>query len=198
MSSARASDDRSRLFEKVTASAGSVAVYDVSTPAIVAASRLARHQLGFVDVDLADVNIVDTASDPDGTRQLCGLIRDGYLEEWKASCWLRTLDGERTPAFGTGRAVDVEGRRFGLVWYPPISETAGLTPPTLTRDASGLNELSPREVEIVNRMLRGERVAMIARALSLSASTVRNHLSSVYRKLGIHSQTELIEVLKNI
>jgi len=198
MSSARMSDDQSRLFEKVSASAGSVAVYDVSNPAIVAASRLARQQLGFVDVDLADVNIVDTSSDPDGTRKLCGLILDGYLEEWKAGCWLRGPDGERAAAFGTGRAVDVEGRRFGLVWYPPISETAGFTPPQLTRDASGLSELSPREVEIVNRMLRGERVATIARALCLSASTVRNHLSSVYRKLGIHSQTELIEVLHNI
>jgi len=55
-----------------------------------------------------------------------------------------------------------------------------------------LRELSQRQLEILRRLLRGERVPMIARDLFLSQSTVRNHLSAIYRRLGVHSQAELL------
>jgi DNA-binding NarL/FixJ family response regulator len=56
--------------------------------------------------------------------------------------------------------------------------------------------LSWRELEIVTGLLAGERVPMIAGRLHLSQSTVRNHLTSVYRKLGVNSQQELLTVLR--
>jgi DNA-binding CsgD family transcriptional regulator len=59
----------------------------------------------------------------------------------------------------------------------------------------GLSGLSWRQLEIVMGLLAGERVRMIARRLYLSESTVRNHLTSVYRKLGVSSQEELLTVL---
>ena len=55
-----------------------------------------------------------------------------------------------------------------------------------------LSRLSAREYEIVVRLATGERVSAIARALFLSESTVRNHLTGVYRKLGVGSQEELL------
>jgi DNA-binding CsgD family transcriptional regulator len=55
-----------------------------------------------------------------------------------------------------------------------------------------LRELSRRQLEVLRRLLRGERVPMIARDLFLSRSTVRNHLSAIYRRLGVHSQAELL------
>jgi DNA-binding CsgD family transcriptional regulator len=59
----------------------------------------------------------------------------------------------------------------------------------------GLETLSSRQWEIVTRLLRGERVPRMARAMYLSPSTVRNHLSTIFRKLGVHSQAELIDRL---
>jgi DNA-binding CsgD family transcriptional regulator len=59
-----------------------------------------------------------------------------------------------------------------------------------------LADLSARQWEIVTRLLRGERVPGIARSMFLSQSTVRNHLSAVFAKLGVHSQQELIELLR--
>src|SRR5437764_1505117 len=50
-----------------------------------------------------------------------------------------------------------------------------------------LRELSQRQLEILRRLLRGERVPMIARDLFLSQSTVRNHLSAIYRRRGLPS-----------
>lgn len=58
-----------------------------------------------------------------------------------------------------------------------------------------LSELTAREYEIVVRLTHGQRIAAIARSLFLSESTVRNHLTGVYRKLGVSSQTELIDLL---
>jgi DNA-binding CsgD family transcriptional regulator len=58
-----------------------------------------------------------------------------------------------------------------------------------------LGNLSAREWEVLSRLLRGERVPTIARALFVSQSTVRNNLSSIYRKFDVHSQDELLHLL---
>ena len=46
------------------------------------------------------------------------------------------------------------------------------------------------------RLLQGDRVSTIASDMFLSQSTVRNHLSVIYKKLGVHSQAEPIERLR--
>ncbi len=60
----------------------------------------------------------------------------------------------------------------------------------------GPDTLSPRQWEILRRLLQGERVPGIARSLYLSASTVRNHLTAIFAKFGVHSQEELIQLLR--
>lgn len=61
---------------------------------------------------------------------------------------------------------------------------------------SMLTKLSTRQWEIVSRLARGERVPAIADALFVSPSTVRNHLTAIYRKFGVHSQAELLANLR--
>jgi PAS domain S-box-containing protein len=56
-----------------------------------------------------------------------------------------------------------------------------------------LDDLSSRQWQILIRLLQGDRVPTIARAMYLSPSTIRNHLSTIYKKFGVHSQAELIE-----
>jgi DNA-binding NarL/FixJ family response regulator len=53
-------------------------------------------------------------------------------------------------------------------------------------------ELSPRQWEIASRLLGGERVPTIAAEMYLSQATVRNHLSAIFQKFGVHSQRELL------
>ncbi len=59
-----------------------------------------------------------------------------------------------------------------------------------------LSKLSSRESVIVSRLLAGDRVPAISRDLFLSQSTVRNHLSSVFAKLHVGSQQELLDLLR--
>jgi DNA-binding CsgD family transcriptional regulator len=59
----------------------------------------------------------------------------------------------------------------------------------------GMDRLSSRELDVVTRLAQGDRVPTIARALFLSQSTVRNHLSSAFAKLGVADQQELVHLL---
>lgn len=63
-------------------------------------------------------------------------------------------------------------------------------------DVPGVTKLTTRELDITARLLSGDRVPGIAKAIYLSQSTVRNHLSNVYRKLRVGSQQELIELFR--
>ncbi len=59
------------------------------------------------------------------------------------------------------------------------------------------SDLTMRQREIVGRLLQGHRVDAIARDLYVSPSTVRNHLSAIFEKLGVTSQSALIELLRD-
>ena len=70
-------------------------------------------------------------------------------------------------------------------------------PAHVTDEVPDLSRLSARERTIVSRLMAGDRAPAIADALQLSQSTVRNHLSAVFRKLRVRSQQELIDLLRN-
>ncbi len=59
-----------------------------------------------------------------------------------------------------------------------------------------LRQLSARERQIVELLLASRRVPGIAGTLGISPHTVRNHLKAVFRKLGVHSQEALLELLR--
>jgi PAS domain S-box-containing protein len=60
----------------------------------------------------------------------------------------------------------------------------------------GVDQLTTRESEIVRMLVAGDRVPTIAATLFLSQSTIRNQLSSVYRKLGVRSQQKLVDLFR--
>jgi DNA-binding CsgD family transcriptional regulator/PAS domain-containing protein len=72
----------------------------------------------------------------------------------------------------------------------PLAET------TMTLGIAATTDLSPRQWEIVSRLLRGQRVPTIAAEIYLSPNTVRNHLSAVFAKVGVHSQEELLALYR--
>ena len=53
--------------------------------------------------------------------------------------------------------------------------------------------LTSREREIVEHLCAGQRVGSMAKSLYISEHTVRNHLKHVFRKLGVSSQSELVD-----
>lgn len=65
----------------------------------------------------------------------------------------------------------------------------------LCREATGAFDITQRELDVVVYTYRGYSAKKIAEALIVSESTVKAHLSHVYRKLGIHSKQELIALI---
>lgn len=57
--------------------------------------------------------------------------------------------------------------------------------------------LSQREREVTALIVRGNSVAAIAKKLFISENTVRGHFKSIYRKLGVHSKQQLIDLFEH-
>jgi DNA-binding CsgD family transcriptional regulator len=99
--------------------------------------------------------------------------------------------------FSAARRSSADFRRLLLSWAQSI-QAVNKSAPTVGfgRRAVTLEDLTARELEIVRRLLAGDRVPAIAQSLYITQSTVRNHLSSVFAKLGVTSQQELIVLLR--
>jgi two-component system, NarL family, response regulator NreC len=63
---------------------------------------------------------------------------------------------------------------------------------------SRLEQLTPRELEIIQRAAEGETSAEIGRELFISARTVETHRSRAMQKLGLHNQVELARFFVNL
>jgi DNA-binding NarL/FixJ family response regulator len=86
------------------------------------------------------------------------------------------------------RRIGLEVRAAGVLDNLALLPTPGELPE--------LGQLTTRQREILSRLRRGDRVATIAAELYVSPSTVRNHLAAIFRKFGVHSQAELLELLR--
>jgi two-component system invasion response regulator UvrY len=61
----------------------------------------------------------------------------------------------------------------------------------LSGEQGPLAQLSAREFEVFVQLARGQSVAQISEALSLSSSTVGTHLYNIKQKLGLNNQAEM-------
>jgi DNA-binding NarL/FixJ family response regulator len=80
--------------------------------------------------------------------------------------------------------LDEDGRRDWL-----IEQYRELAPPGLEVDSLFV-PLSTREMEILQYVVRGSSNKEIAHVLKISQQTVKNHISSILRKLDVNDRTE--------
>ncbi len=67
----------------------------------------------------------------------------------------------------------------------------------MNKPTSQIEQLSSRELEIAEAFSGGESYHQIADRLCIAPSTVRTHLSTVYRKLGVSTKLELHKLLED-
>ena len=75
----------------------------------------------------------------------------------------------------------------GNVWMPPSLQTRMAA----RLHSSTLNLLSPREEEVVRYVAIGLRNAEVAQKLSVTEQTIKTHLNSIFKKLGLRDRVEL-------
>ena len=61
-----------------------------------------------------------------------------------------------------------------------------------------LRELSGRERQILGQIVKAKRIAAIAEELGIAEQTVRNHISNLYAKLGIHDRLQIVNYINSI
>lgn len=55
-----------------------------------------------------------------------------------------------------------------------------------------VNRLTKRELEVLQLLAEGISLQNISKRLSISLTTVRNHMQHIQKRLGVHSQTEAV------
>lgn len=65
----------------------------------------------------------------------------------------------------------------------------------IVQDIEGRYGLSPREAEVFALLARGRSGTYISDALFISLNTTKKHVQNIYRKLGIHSSQELLDLI---
>ena len=63
------------------------------------------------------------------------------------------------------------------------------------RAVEGVDRLTPRERQILQRVAAGKTNAEVAWQLRISPETVRKHLENAYEKLGVHTRTGAVAAL---
>lgn len=144
-----------------------------------------RPDVALIDIEMPGLDgISATARITAAHPQVACLIvttfgRPGYLQRALAA-GARGFIVKETPADELAQAVrDVHAGK-------------NVVDPTLAMESvfSGANPLTDRERDVLRLALGGGRVAEIAAKLYLSEGTVRNHLSSAIRKMGVETRGE--------
>lgn len=76
----------------------------------------------------------------------------------------------------------------GLAWAPGRLPPAGTAPPAAPTDGG----LTAREREVLQLIAQGASTAQLAARMYISPRTVKNHLASIYAKLGARDRTEAL------
>lgn len=82
----------------------------------------------------------------------------------------------------------------GGVYLPPHTMTAKLPPQEVAPDSGhiSIKQLTERQIETLRIAMQGKANKVIARELNISEATVKAHLSSVFRALGVKNRTEAV------
>jgi DNA-binding CsgD family transcriptional regulator len=126
------------------------------------------------------------------SAQLLGFISSNFDLAMVSSCAIFVILLISLFALGT------TSTSTGWGFLKPIEETDQTTPfertCMQTVQASGL---SPRETEVFFLLAKGRNRAHISEELFVSDETVKTHIKNIYRKIGVHSQQELIDTIES-
>lgn len=159
-----------QVLDALAAAPADVAVLDLDLPGadgIDVAARIAR------EVPATRVVILTALGRPAAVRSALAAGVDGFV--LKNAPVEELVDGIRRVAAG------------GHVLHPELAAIAV---------RRGACPLTPRESGVLALVADGCAVAEVAQRLSLSAGTVRNHLSAVVDKLGARSRTDAVNIAR--
>jgi len=128
------------------------------------ATRTKSGQMRWISVSI----LVSPANEDNPAPLVVHLFRDATKKKQREKFILQMLD---------------EAERIQAATLP-------LMPPTSTESLA--DELTDREREVLSLLAQGLNTHDIAKSLSISSSTVRNHVQNILNKLQVHSRLEAV------
>ncbi len=127
------------------------------------------------------VVIVSASEDPESIRKslTCGAF--GFIP--KSSSTATVAEAISTVLSG-GTYVPLELERHEMVEGPRPTQDHEFT--------EKFALMTPAELGVLQRLTEGKANKIIAHALDIKESTVKAHISSILRKLGVHSRTQAV------
>ena len=156
-----------------------------------------------VDANPAYLRLLGRARDQVIGRHLWDFVAGGPLltpSEWKAALAAHRFHGEAELVCADGRQIGVQwagatevatGRRLVLFVALSTSRWGGNFRRSMQIDHEP-GDLSPRELEIVRLIARGESGPEIAAELHIAHDTVRTHVRNAMKKVGARSRAHLV------
>ena len=129
--------------------------------------------------DTRDVRVSAETLEISGQRCVLWMFHD--VSEWKRT------EAELVEAVGL---VTKDSDWLGKALTQKLLSVRGKNPSAET--SAKLARLTVRERQVLGLICQGEPSAQIAQNLGVAGNTVRNYVSSLYKKLGVHSRAELI------
>jgi two-component system response regulator DesR len=159
---------------------------------VVAAARAAKPDVALLDVQMPGRDGIAAAADLHRELPSCRIVvcttfgRPGYLSRAMAAGAVGFVVKDAPPE----QLVDAVRRvHAGLRVVDPALAAESL--------ATGQSPLTDRERDVLRVASSGGTIADVARILSLSQGTVRNHLSSAIGKTGARTRAEAARVAEN-
>lgn len=112
--------------------------------------------------------------------------------------WIRTLATLTSFALLVSALLMMSNRNITTGW--------GIAQPATGHSDDGLDSalqlmvaayrITPREADTLALLARGRNRRYISEELVISEETVKSHISNIYRKIGVHNQQELLDVIE--
>lgn len=133
--------------------------------------------------------VIQSEPSPHGAAALTLPIRNGSEEVGTLHLYAGTLSDDELALARWAARILGRGVRFAR----RVGEQTNLT--RTYEDVQAMLErtpLTPRERDVVGRLLSGASTRQIAESTGLTVATVNTYLKRIFAKLGVHSRVELV------
>lgn len=152
---------------------------DLSLPGIAGVESL---RLLRAAAEAVPIVVLSGNDDPDMVRQCIEAGAMGYV--------LKSTDA-RTMIAALRRVFD------GQVYLPPTTRGLALLP-GLEQPQALVASLTPRQREVLQRLVQGKPNKVIARELGIRETTVKSHVTVLLQVLGVQNRTEAVVAVRHL
>ncbi len=128
-----------------------------------------------------------------------GIASTLMVQQEDASYWIQTMAMVVSFILLMAALIMMSNRNLTTGWgiaRPGNAASSGSNFDAVIQLLVAENNITRREADTLTLLARGRNRKHISEELTVSGETVKSHASSIYRKLGVHTQQELMDLIE--